>query len=81
MGHSTPVNGTATSIKNSIISYLKTNDICSSKLLVIGSDGTVINTGTKGSVIRLIEEQLNKPLQWVICQLHVNELPLRHLFQ
>ncbi|KAL4083484.1 hypothetical protein QTP88_028800 [Uroleucon formosanum] len=28
-----------------------------------------------------IKEQLNKPLQWVICQLHANELPLRHLFQ
>jgi len=81
MGHCTPVNGTSISIKNSIISYLKTNDICTSKLLVIGCDGTVVNTGSKGGVIRLIEEQLNKPLQWVICQLHANELPLRHLFQ
>ncbi|KAL4104290.1 hypothetical protein QTP88_019593 [Uroleucon formosanum] len=81
MGHCTPVNGTAISIKNSIISYLKTNDICTSKLSVIGCDGTVVNTGSEGGVIRLIEEQLNKPLQWVICQLHANELPLRHLFQ
>jgi len=52
MGHCTPVNGTAISIKNSIINYLKTNDIlCTSKLLVIGCDGTVVNTGTKGGVI------------------------------
>jgi len=51
MGHRTPVNGTAISIKNSIISYLKTNDICTSKLLVIGCDETVVNTGTKGGVI------------------------------
>ena len=24
---------------------------------------------------------LNKPLQWFVCQLHANELPLRHLFE
>ncbi|GBO21436.1 hypothetical protein AVEN_61386-1 [Araneus ventricosus] len=23
---------------------------------------------------------LNRPLQWLVCQLHANELPLRHLF-
>ncbi|GBM81125.1 hypothetical protein AVEN_143195-1 [Araneus ventricosus] len=23
---------------------------------------------------------LNRPLQWFVCQLHSNELPLRHLF-
>ncbi|GBM00752.1 hypothetical protein AVEN_150917-1 [Araneus ventricosus] len=23
---------------------------------------------------------LNRPLQWFMCQLHANELPLRHLF-
>ncbi|GBM25289.1 hypothetical protein AVEN_45919-1 [Araneus ventricosus] len=23
---------------------------------------------------------LNRPLQWFVCQLHANELPLRHLF-
>nr|CAH7712438.1 unnamed protein product [Callosobruchus chinensis] len=35
----------------------------------------------KGGVIRLIEEQLGRPLQWAICLLHANELPLRHLLQ
>ncbi|GBM48112.1 hypothetical protein AVEN_216222-1 [Araneus ventricosus] len=23
---------------------------------------------------------LNRPLQWFVCQLHANDLPLRHLF-
>ncbi|GBM41153.1 hypothetical protein AVEN_4175-1 [Araneus ventricosus] len=23
---------------------------------------------------------LNRPLQWFVCQLHANELPLRHVF-
>ncbi|GBO24711.1 hypothetical protein AVEN_215934-1 [Araneus ventricosus] len=23
---------------------------------------------------------LNRPLQWLVCQLHANEVPLRHLY-
>ena len=26
-----------------------------------------------------MEEKLQTPLQWLVCQLHANELPLRHL--
>ncbi|KAK4881795.1 hypothetical protein RN001_005114 [Aquatica leii] len=48
--------------------------------LAIGCDGTVTNTGKYGGVIRLLEKRLHRPLQWIICLLHLNELPLRHLF-
>ena len=27
----------------------------------------------------MIEEKVSKPLHWFVCQLHANELPLRHL--
>ena len=27
-----------------------------------------------------LEELLNKPLQWIVCSLHTNDLPLRHVF-
>lgn len=47
---------------------------------MIGCIRIVVNIGTKGRVIKLIEEDLNKPLKWVIWQLHANELPLHHLF-
>ena len=47
----------------------------------IGCDGTAVNTGLNGGAIRLIELKLNKPVHWFICQLHANELPLRHLIQ
>ncbi|GBM04569.1 hypothetical protein AVEN_93970-1 [Araneus ventricosus] len=43
-------------------------------------DGTSVNTGVKGGIIRNMELILNRPLQWFLCQLHANELPLRHLF-
>ena len=29
--------------------------------------------------MQFIELALNKPLHWFVCQLHSNELPLRHL--
>ncbi|GBO09925.1 hypothetical protein AVEN_197109-1 [Araneus ventricosus] len=46
----------------------------------VGCDGTSVNTGVKGGIIRNMELILNRPLQWLVCQLHANELPLRHLF-
>ena len=51
------------------------------KLVAVGCDGTNVNTGRTGGIIRLIEEELQRPLQWLVCQLHANELPLRHLLK
>ena len=48
------------------------------KLRAIGADSTAVNTGKNGA-IRLLECHLKRALQWFICSLHVNELPLRHL--
>ena len=45
----------------------------------IGCDGTVINTGHKNGVIARVEQVLGRPVQWLVCQLHANEIPLRHL--
>ena len=50
------------------------------KLTVVGTDGTAAMTGKFNDCIRKLEELLNKPLQWVICLLHTNELPLIHVF-
>ena len=49
-------------------------------LKVIGGDSTAVNTGRKGGAITLLEKELDRRLVWLICLLHVNELPLRHLF-
>lgn len=78
-GHVTCKLGTAKTIKNSILAYLKSKSVKLNEIAVVGCDGTAVNTGFKGGIIRLIEEELSKPLQWFICQLHSNELPLRHL--
>lgn len=79
LGHVTCESGTAKCIENSILIYLKSKPVELSEISVVGCDGTVVNTGFKGGVIRLMEEELKKPLQWFVCQLHSNELPLRHL--
>ncbi|KAL4712991.1 hypothetical protein ACJJTC_012061 [Scirpophaga incertulas] len=78
-GHVTCDSGTAKGIESTILTYLKSKSVELGEISVVGCDGTVVNTGSKGGVIRLMEEELKKPLQWFICQLHSNELPLRHL--
>jgi len=40
-----------------------------------------LQTGRKNGILKLFEDHLNKPLQWIICLLHTNELPLRHLMK
>lgn len=80
-GHITLSQSRATDIAKSILNYVETNEVDLSQLMVIGCDGTNVNTGWKGGVIRLLETHLNRPLQWSICLLHANELPLRHLLQ
>lgn len=80
LGHVTPSSGHSTNIKRSILEFLEKNmDL--SKLQAIGCDGTVVNTGVKNGILRQIEVSLGRPLQWFVCLLHANELPLRHLLQ
>ena len=45
----------------------------------MGTDGTGSMTGPHSRFIRSLEVLLNKPLQWSICLLHCNELPLQHI--
>ena len=39
-----------------------------------------MNTGWRNGAIVRVERDLEKNIQWLICLLHMNELPLRHLF-
>ena len=42
--------------------------------------GTNVNTGYKRGAMRCLEMFLKRPLQWVICELHLNGLALHHIF-
>src|SRR6218665_1322279 len=78
-GHFTPSTGSAKSIKQSIIAFLKDNEVDRKAIVAVGCNGTNVNTGRIGDIIRLLELEFIKPLQWFVCQLNENELPLRHL--
>jgi len=80
LGHTTPSNGTAKETFTSLKTLLECQGWNLDSVICIGCDGTATNTGWKGGVIQYFEEYLERPLQWCICMLHANELPLRHLF-
>ncbi|KAI6655352.1 hypothetical protein LOD99_2187 [Oopsacas minuta] len=78
VAHITPSSGKAKDIAKEL------TDLCrerNSNLMAVGVDGVRVNTGIYNGCIRLLELEFTKPLHWFICQLHGNELPLRHLFQ
>ena len=50
------------------------------KLAIVGTNGTASMTGKYNGCLRGLEEFLNKPLQWIVCLLYFNELPLQLVF-
>ena len=42
-------------------------------------DSTNDNTGWKGGAMAHLEKLFGRKLVWFVCDLHTNELPLRHL--
>jgi hypothetical protein len=60
---------------------MATNNIDTSEFISFGCDGTSVNICTRGGVMKLLEEHLGRPLQWLVCQLYANKLLLRYLFQ
>ncbi|GBL91729.1 hypothetical protein AVEN_71369-1 [Araneus ventricosus] len=79
IGHMSVNFGRAQIIGNNIHSFF-CHELTIHRCNKVGYDGTSVNTGVKGVIIRNMELILNRPLQWFVCQLHANELPLRHLF-
>src|SRR6218665_321324 len=81
LGHVTPKGSSAECLKSSNVEYLSENHTSAEKLLAVGCDGTNVNTGRVGGVIMLLEHELRKPQQWLICMPLGNELPLPYLLQ
>lgn len=80
IGHVSPASASSENVTGEIFSFLNDEKV-SKDFKAVGTDATNVNTGWKGGVIQAIEEHLALPLQWLICMLHLNELPFRHLFR
>ena len=76
--HITVDKGTGEAIADGLHGALSDIGIVDS-IIAVGADSTPVNTGSKGGAIHFLEQQLDRPLQWFICSLHLNELPLPHL--
>ena len=74
--HFTPQSGKAIDLLNELYS---TSLQFGCNVKALGCDGTAVNTGAAGGVCRLFELVTEAPVQWFICQLHANELNLRHV--
>ena len=66
LGYVSPPSGSARHIASTIIRFFKNKKIDLSAVVAVGCDGTAVNTGFKGGVVRLLEENLKKPLQWIV---------------
>ena len=80
LSHVMPEDGTGYKIATSVYSAIKDTAL-EQKLKIVGSDGTTVMTGKSKEFIASSETLIGRPLQWVICLLHLNKLCLRHVFQ
>ena len=75
-----PEDETGYKIATSVHSAIEDTDL-EQKLKIVGSDGAAVVTGKSKEFIASLETIIGRPLQWIIWLLHLNELPLRHVFQ
>ena len=72
-----PKSNRATDVANEIISVLKVSIVT---LQTIACGGKNDNTGKNNSILRKIEKWLERQLQGLVCQFHMNELPILNCF-
>ena len=80
LGHVTPAGKDAKSIANELLTFFVEGSV-DKTLEYFGGDSTPVNTGKDGGVMRNVEEMLGHRLMRVICELHTNELGLRHIIE
>ena len=78
--HSEVLEGTGRDLANDFVDVIAEHESLDSIVAVL-ADGTNTNTGWKEGMIAHTERDLQKTLLWLICQLHGNELGLRHYFE
>ena len=80
IGHLSPDAKDAKTQSSELNDFFVENNIDKS-LLFLGGDSTPVNTGPTGGIMYLLEVLLGRRLVRTICELHTNELPLRHIIE
>ena len=76
IGHSTLDSGNSASVAKNVLDLIRETK-CEESIIALLVDGTNVNTGWRNGALVQIERELQTSLQWLVCQLHANELPLR----
>lgn len=81
VGYAVAENGTGIAVASSVLNHLDEYQLAwQGELRMVGADATNSNTGGRNGALALLQTMSRRTLQWNICLLHHNELPLRHLF-
>ena len=81
LGHFNTESNSGLEAKNGLDTFLSNRKISYKDSLVeMNSDGTPSNTGCDNGIIALVEEDIERPVQWAICFCHHLERPWLHLF-
>ena len=62
-GHISTSGGSSKVVTEELLAYLDERDVDKSAIKAVGCDGTAVNTGTQGGIIRLLEMTLKAPKQ------------------
>ena len=73
LSHVMPEDGSGHKIATSVYSAIKDTDL-EQILKIVGSDGTTVMTGKSKGFIASSETLIGRPLQWVICLLHLDNV-------
>ena len=74
-----PKDGKGRTIAKKLFDSFK-DTVLERKLAIVGTNGTASITGKYNGFVRGLEELLNKLLQWIVCLLYTNKLPLQLVF-
>ena len=80
LNHFSPKTSRAKDISEELVTLIQDNG-SSKSITSLLCDGCAVNTGVNGGIIRRLELYLCRPLQWLICLLHCNELPFKDIFK
>lgn len=80
LGFTSTTSGSSVIIFNAIKDMFAEKKILLTDLYAIGSDGTNTNTGWDKGIIQHFENLLHRPLHWLICVLHLNEILFKAVF-